>query len=425
MKCNYCGNEIDANSTMCPKCGAPVEETVVEKNETPIEVSKVVEEVKTTNVSGKADLNNQNKKKKNVLVPIIISILVLAAVAVAVWFFVFKEDKESTKNAENTLKSAANKMTKLDNVTMDFNLKMGLNYNGVDGSVEITGNGKLDIKNKIYNLKMSVLGQESEMYGQITDTEVTAYQYDLYSEKWLKTVSEIEESDINDEDKKLLENKLTKNISTTKVESDVDGLTKYKVTLNVKKLFESLKETDIEGLDELNEEYSDEDMPEKIHFYVYVNSDNYIEKIYIDLLELIKDLDVDMEGYDFDDLSITITFSKFNSTGSVAIPSDVIEGAMTEDEFYLTNDFDSTYTEEDIMYDVAISASLYCENMTVDFSNYKGELDEYLDLDEYDVSSITDGVIVIDENCDIVVQKDFTINGKTCTYDDENYESCK
>lgn len=425
MKCNYCGNEVDANSTMCSKCGAPIEEQVIEKkNETPIEVNKNVENVQVTNVNHPINSNEPKKKKKNILLPIVV-VLLLAVAAVAVWFLVFKEDNSITGNAENAIKSAANNMSKLDNVTMDLNVKMGMSYNGATGSVEVTGNGKFDIKNKVYNLKMSVLGEETEMYGQISDTDMIVYEYDSYNEQWLKNVSEIGQSQISDEDTKLLQDKVIENISTTKVDSDVDGLTKYKVTLNVKKLLESLKDSDIEGLAELNESYSEENVPEKMSFYVYINSDNYIEKIYIDLLELIEDLDIDTEGYTFDDLSITITFSKFNSTGSVVIPSDVVENAVVEDEYNSINNYDYTYDEEDIMYDVALSASLYCQNATIDFSNYNGELDEYLDLDEYDVSSITDGVIVIDENCDIVIQKDFTINGKTCTYDDENYESCQ
>ena len=77
------------------------------------------------------------------------------------------------------------------------------------------------------------------------------------------------------------------------------------------------------------------------------------------------------------------------------------------------------------MYDIALSASVYCEEGKIDFSNYNGELDTYLYLDEYDLSSVKEGILSIDSECNVTVEKEFKINDKTCTYDKENFESCK
>lgn len=322
----------------------------------------------------------------------------------------------SNLNASASFKTAVNNMHKLDNYTMDLSVNMSMNYNELSGSLEMSANGKIDEKNKTYNMKVNFLGQEMETYGKSDDNKTTVYQYDSYSEKWFSSELEVGGFVANEISETILDS-----YDVKKVKSDFKGLTKYQVTTDFKQLTKLLLNSEFE--DEIN---LDESMlPDKLTMYVYINSDNYVEKIYIDLLDAMKNIDLGEDDYSFDELSITITFSKFNTTGSVVVPEDVIESASSDDEGVPDKLDESEYNEEDIMYDVVLSSSVYCEDATIDFSNYNGELNDYLDLDKYDIKSITEGIINIDSNCDIVIQKDFIINGRTCTYDDENYESCE
>ena len=408
MKCEYCGNELDVNSIKCAKCGAPVPN----KNNEILSEKINLKDAKTNNI-----INDSNKKKgKKIFIPIIVSIIVLAIVAVIIWLLVFNKDKDDEKMSiseiKNEIKSAANKMKSLDNYTMDLSINVDMSYNGTKGSLDIAGTVKVDEKNKVYSVNASVFDQQIEMYGQYDETNVTIYQYDSYNDKWTKDVSEFDM-----ESSEIISNLILDSTEISKVDSDIKGLTKYKVTMDTKKLSELTNST---GLDDT---YNlDTKIPGEVNVYVYINSDNYVEKIYIDLLEMIDDMELFTDEYVFNDLSVTITFSKFNSTGNLVIPDEVVNNAVSADELL---NYDISYNEEDIMFDIVISSATYCQENTIDFSNYNGELDEYLELDQYDISSIAEGIIAVDKDCDVVVQKDFVINGKTCTYDDENYESCQ
>ena len=414
MKCEYCGNEVDANASMCERCGAPLKkETIVDNFSSKPSDASQIEQVMKTDISS----NNQKKKNKkgNKLIFIFIVIIVLLAILIGSYFLFFKSDNTKSMNASEALKLASNNMKKLDNYEMNFSIKMGIKYEGVSGALELSGNSKIDSKNKTYYTSVTGLGQSMERYGKITDDKETVYSYDSGNEKWY--VSESSNGNMSIEE--LIGDTSYYDIKSVSVKSDVDGLRKYQITMDMKKLSSILSK-----IDGFENEYSLDDakMLDKFKIYVYINKDNYIEKIYMDLLELMDDSDLDTGDYSFDELSFTITFARFNEVGSVVIPENVINDANKIDDEL---DDKEIYDEEDIMEDVVLGSSIYCKSSTIDFANYNGELDEYLNLDSYDRNLITEGIIAIDDKCDVVVQKDFVINGKTCTYDDENYESCK
>lgn len=411
MKCEYCGNEVDVSSEKCAHCGAPISKNNDVKPG--IEKSSVINRPENVQVTNIPTTNNKKKKKK--VIPIVIGLIVLLVLAIGSWL-IFFNSSESNENVKDTFKTAANNMKKLDNYTMDLSVNMSMSYNGMNGSLDITGTGKIDEKNKTYSMNFNFLGQEMEMYGKTDGDKTTIYQYDNYDEKWSSSESDVSMLSTDNVSDTILDS-----YDIKKVKSDVNGLKKYEVSIDFNKLSKLALTSELE--DEYNLDSGS--IPDKITMYVYINSDNYIEKIYIDLLDLMKNIDLGDTGYKFDDLSVSITFSKFNTTGSITIPSDVIESANSNDKIVSDKEDEIEYDEEDIMYDVALSSSVYCKDTTIDFSNYNGELDDYLYLDKYDINSITEGIIAISEDCDIVIQKDFIINGKTCTYDDENYESCK
>ena len=84
------------------------------------------------------------------------------------------------------------------------------------------------------------------------------------------------------------------------------------------------------------------------------------------------------------------------------------------------------FDEIDITYDVVWSSELLCDDVTINFANYQGQIDDLYDYDSYSISSVTSGSITVNSNCETAAITDLVINGKICKYDIETTEvSCK
>lgn len=197
-----------------------------------------------------------------------------------------------------------------------------------------------------------------------------------------------------------------------------DGITKIKATIDADEI-EELEDYDIED----------------VEVFFYIDKNNNLTKIELDLLDLIN-LD------DFDKYKVTISFSGVNDT-KVKVPSDVKDDAeeidleeLLEELFSLEStiygyddDDDVDYDAEDIFYDIILSSKIEtCSNgeFEVDFSNYKDEL--YLYDDEYDIKRIESGVIKFSpkgEECSFEITTPIVIDGKTCTRINEYENECK
>lgn len=421
MKCEFCRNEVDVNASKCPHCGAPIDN---KKEKVIATVDEVVKNVPITNINNanyqNNNINTKKKSKKGLI--IVLSILFIAVIAFVVWFFVFNGGSFKKIDSKEVFKEASNNVKNLNNYTMDMSIDASMSYNGVKTQFGITGNMLYDNKNKKAKISYKALGENIDVYASFDDKNMVIYTKDEYNDNWIKSSTLMDLSA-----QELVSNMIMDNTEITKVKSDEKGLAKYKVSINLKKIMDL---TDTKELDNIG--YA-EMIPNTIDAYIYVNSDNYIEKIYIDLLEAFNNKNIFGSGYSFDKLSITLTLSKFNQTEEIVIPQEALNAIDTTninsdlDLLDIDNDqeVDLKYDEEDIMYDIALSASVYCEEGKIDFSNYNGELDTYLYLDEYDLSSVKEGILSIDSECSVTVEKEFKINDKICTYDKENFESCK
>ena len=88
------------------------------------------------------------------------------------------------------------------------------------------------------------------------------------------------------------------------------------------------------------------------------------------------------------------------------------------------NDSQKEVKEEDIMYNVVLASIALCKNKTIDFTKYNHELDDYLANQDYPYM-ISEGIIQIDNACNIEVKKDLKINHKSCSYSTSGNISCK
>lgn len=319
-------------------------------------------------------------------------------------------------DADELMKTASKKMEDLESFNMNLNIDMALSSQGFSVGMKADVAGEVDVKNNITHTTTTatVLGMTttSESYDIEKDGQNITYTSDDEGETWTYETKEASE------DKTEIMNIADKYKSVKKVKSDEKGLTKLEVTFD-KKFFNDNSDMFGNGLD-MDSMSLDKDLV----MYVYVDEDSRITKMVMDLKEYIDadSLNEDSEtDLTIDKIVITIEFSKFDKVGVLTVPESVINEATLSNE---SNETSDEYTEEDILYDIVLSAETLCTAKTYDFSAYDGSLDSWLYLDEYDITLVTEGIVTIDSSCEAAIDKEFKINGKTCSLDEYGFAEC-
>ena len=310
-------------------------------------------------------------------------------------------------------------MNNLANYSVTTNVNIDNLSNEKDKIFNSVYHQDFDIENNVYHVKFDDYNYEEEIYS-IRDEEeksVKSYQSNQDGE-WILSDADVNYIKNNDLIKVLYNSNNIK-----KVSSDIKEMTKYEVSIDTKKIMR------VDLLKRINNLYNInyKDLPRTLNIKIYVNSKNYIEKIYINLFNESRNYTLNNKNYLFDKFEIIMNISNYNNL-ELIIPEDIINGVKLPDYSVVVNDDTldvSLYSEEQIMYDVILAASIYCNDTTINFQNYSGELNKYLNLNHYDINSIKKGIISIDDKCRVTVKELFKINNKICTYDIENAESCE
>lgn len=319
-------------------------------------------------------------------------------------------------DAKNLIEDASKKMEDLKSFNMNLNIDMAFSSQGFSVGMQADVAGEVDVKNNITHTTTTatVLGMTttSESYDIQKDGKEITYTSDDEGETWTYETKEVSEG------KTEIINITDKYKSVKKVKSDEKGLTKLEVTFD-KKFFNDNSDMFGDGLD-MDSMSLDKDLV----MYVYIDEDSHITKMVMDLKEYIDEdsLNKDSEtNLTIDKIVITIEFSKFDKVGELTVPEKIINDATLSNE---SDDISDEYTEEDILYDIVLSAETDCTQKTYDFSAYDGSLNDWLYLDEYDITSVTEGIVTIDSSCDATIDKEFKINGKTCSLDEYGFAEC-
>ena len=302
--------------------------------------------------------------------------------------FVFNGDKKIGSFIKN--------IEKLDN----YSIKISIDNSDLIG--ELNNNNKYIVKidkiNNTYYLNYNNLKNSNITYIQNMEDKSNIYKYDNNVKKWIYFNSKIENINILEI--------LKTGSKMKKIDSDIKGMKKYKVVIDSSKIKSNYL------LKEYYNLYKKVIDLNNANAYIYIDSNNYIRQILLDFTNNEAKIIFKIDLYNF-------------NKSSVVIPEDIINSVLNLEESTTIDDSLDKYTEEQIMLDIALSSAVYCKAGTIDFSKYKGELNDYLELKKYNLSIITQGIIKINNDCDILVEKDFIINGKTCTINEDKYESCK
>ena len=192
-------------------------------------------------------------------------------------------------------KAKENMVENVDNYNMDINISVITDFGNVDVEMEC----KEDRKNEITYCKSNTLGVGTEDY---TDNK-NKYSYTKVYDDYGMTTSEWSKVKLQDvkTDQWLGLNDYIFNLT----EETIDNGTKYKGTIELKKLLGLLEKFDlpIEALEILNKD---------IDVEVIVDTDNYID--YMKFNFVLMGIEMEVE----------IDYKDYNSAGDIVIPEEVL-----------------------------------------------------------------------------------------------------
>lgn len=367
MKCRKCGMEIPSGNKFCPNCGEKVEEII--NNE-----SAIINSNLNTNYSNQANMNNEysnysnqtnmnnnytNKSKSNtgkILIISLVFILLLAGTLFLI-FGVFNKDKHDFNTNLKNLDHA------MSNMVDDFNnsgtVKVSIEANGSNLNLNMSAYFKYAKTNNGYDFQLgvdkSLFMDEVNAYVRLTNDDITAYFpsniLDLLSGSYSSDSSylkyNLKFSDLGDYSLDSIIDEV-KNIEQEKVNfkdlltennfkyiGKEDNLDHYRLILDetfYKNLYSEIDDFD------LDEEYLNQINFQNYNIDIYLNSNDNLEKIVLDLSNF-------METDEFDKLLVTIEFKDLNNT-IISIPQEVINGAKDINDYY-KNSWDSLYDYDD------------------------------------------------------------------------------
>lgn len=220
---------------------------------------------------------------------------------------------------------ASEKMSGLNNYS--FNIKMDVIFKVLDEELkmDIKSYGINDEKNQRshQNMDINVMGKvvSVETYTNLGSYSPVSYYRMGDTSEWYKGKAEDESktevlgfSDV-----------LLDNVSFTLVESNDDNY-HYKIVIKNEAFLDIMK--NIEGFVSDDEEQGFK-IDGDFEMDVYINEDNYITKIFLDLSGLIT-FDEDIEG-SIEKFTMEIDISDFNTKGDIVIPEDIIKNAIDDE----------------------------------------------------------------------------------------------
>lgn len=238
-----------------------------------------------------------------------------------------------TENAADVMNKAGEKMKGLSNYAMKMEMEIGVKASGLEMTVPMTIDAKIDTKSETAKMNMSIemMGMKisTEGYTQTEDGKTTTYTKEMMGDTWTKEYS----------DDKTGYDEFTMIADTfSKIEkkkSNDKSANCYKATISKEKmdsLFATMGNDSMEG-------YTIE---KDVVIDVYVDKkSNYITKMVMDLKDAMKVED----EVEITAATITITFSDFDQVGTITIPEEVITSAVEEHEM---DDFNFDDSEIDL-----------------------------------------------------------------------------
>lgn len=331
---------------------------------------------------------------KNKFAYILLIILIVSSICII--YIKVSNDKKQDLYVE-----AISKFQKISNYSYEQKLNISYDKKANQKDLEKIIEGKVDEKKLEYYNNDGT----TEIYGKVIDGK--NYVFTKNNKNWLAVKSDDSMFSLKGLAKLLSDFKNYKVVS-----SDIKSKTKYKLVADNKILKKYISKDIMKTINQINMQNSEKDLI----IYIYVNKDKNIDKIVFDLNKYIE-----KDNKLFKNITISLDIKDIDKITNI-LPEDLDYEKI---DFEQLNQSSEPYTEEKIMYDIILSATVYCKEGTIDFKQYNNQLNKYLQLNEYDVKTIQSGIIKIDKDCNVEVTKDFVINNKTCTFDNENYESCK
>lgn len=315
-------------------------------------------------------------------------------------FVVYK--KFSSDKSQRIYKEAINNLSNIKSYS--FSQIVSVSYDNLDEKLKSEVVGKVDEVELKYNYVFDKL----EIYGNVINNK--NYVYSKQDNSWVSMKSDNKFFSVRKLGLFLSEKKNIREVS-----SEIRSLSKFRIKSNYKLLKKYVFPEILNIINQLDII----DNSSNLIIYVYVDEDKNIRKISFDLKDYLKNSKSPENKVK--SVIVDLNIDDINNVSQI-FPEDLSNLDVNYDKINAVGD---SYTEEQIMYDIILSATVYCKPDTIDFSRYKKELNDYLQLDEYNLSSITEGIVKVDSDCNVVVKKDFIINGKKCTYNENSYESCK
>ena len=387
MKCLKCGAEIDNNSKFCGYCGNPVEQptvtnipeevvqnnneiqpnnvqvhpmavnnaftqneviTPISVNEQPVQIEseQPIQQINETPVvtqtvevqPSQVGQDGTTKKKKNTGIFILLGTILILCAAILLIFELKNNSSKSLntleKSINNVLEKSQSSGTIVASVLLQTNSNESMNINGTIKFQKLS-----DSLNIEANLAKSLFFDEVNLYANIKNNNATLYAksslVDMIlgstgdTDKWLKeTFSdlEIDLSEISSKKIDLSGYGIDKKLKY--VETD-NNLKHYKLTIDK----ELLNDINSKLNDKQDETISLADLGLSINFVIdfYINNNNELEKISMDLSDYIADESISKAV-------LSLEFKDFNNT-VVVIPNNALnaEGSLQE---YISENID-------------------------------------------------------------------------------------
>lgn len=308
---------------------------------------------------------------------------------------------------QKKLKSFIKNMDNYENYIISINANIESKENN---NLEIKFKGQVDEKNNKYFYKLKLNNANYIVYSEKDLDKYITYNYLKSIKKWQRSESEysiIASSHIS---------KLLKSVSKFySIKSENKSLKKYYAYVDLNNLLPFSYSS------EFDKQYSIDSLKfnKKGKIYIYVDSNNNIVKLKLNILDFLdtKEIKNSDELTKFD---VEISFSKINKLEDFSMTDEVKNNLYVPSN----NDSQKEVKEEDIMYNIVLASIALCQNQTIDFTKYNHELDEFLANKDYPYM-ISEGIIQIDNACNIEIEKDFKINHKSCSYSISGNISCK
>lgn len=355
---------------------------------------------------------NYFSKRKYVVVTLIIIFLIIINLSVILNYVNQSKVKKQFITILDTMNNLGNY-----SIETNVNVYESTKNKKNDDNLNSIYKQDFDFENGIYHVKVENFNKQNELYNVRDEEEdISNNYYSIQDNKWILYSDNSNYIKKNDLTSTLYEVKKIK-----KIKSDIKNLKKYNVKISTNKIMSLDLFNQIKDL--YNIDYKD--LSKMLDLNIYVNKNNYMKKVVISLFDEVKDININNTNYLVKKFEIELNYSNYNKL-QLIIPDEIINNAEVQNNNVVESNEDlPLYTENQIMYDVILAASTYCKESTINFNNYNGELNKYLNLSRYDVSNIKSGIIKIDDKCHVTVKREFRIRDKHCTYDIENAESCK